>query len=56
MGAIVIRLLSSPKAWLLHACIMVFGYFMVITGASLGIWAAVVSQQVCRLSKAPWQC
>jgi hypothetical protein len=53
MGTIIIRLLSSPKAWLVHAWIMVFGYAMALTAAILGIWMGVVSQQVCGLLQSP---
>jgi hypothetical protein len=46
LGAIVLRLLNNPKAWLVHACIMVFAYSMFVTSAGMGIWMAVVSDQV----------
>lgn len=46
LGAIAIRLLNTPKAWLVHAIIQIFAYMLVITNAGLGIWMALVSGQL----------
>lgn len=49
LGAVMIRILSSPKAWLVHACVMTFAYAMFIASAGMGIWMSVVSDQVSEL-------
>jgi len=46
LGAIIIRFLSSPHAWLIHAFINVFAWAMFIVAAGLGIWMSLVSQQL----------
>lgn len=46
LGAIAIRLLHTPKAWLVHATIQLFGYMLVIVNAGLGIWMGTVTHQV----------
>jgi protein-S-isoprenylcysteine O-methyltransferase Ste14 len=46
LGAVAIRLLSTPKAWLVHATIQVFGYMLVIVNAGLGIWMGMDTHQV----------
>lgn len=47
LGAVITRYLTSPHTWLIHASIMSFSYAMFIASAGLGIWMAVVTQQVC---------
>ena len=46
LGAIAIRLLHTPKAWLVHATIQLFGYMLVIVNTGLGIWMGMVTHQV----------
>ena len=52
LGAVIVRILKNPKPWLVHACITTFAWAMFIAAGGLGIWMAVVSQQVRRLPEA----
>ena len=55
LGAVALRLLKSPKAWLVHAIIQTFAYIMVIVNTGLGIWITSVSTKV-RLPNSPISC
>ncbi|GAM89040.1 hypothetical protein ANO11243_070740 [Dothideomycetidae sp. 11243] len=46
LGGIVIRVLSSPRAWLVHGLLQLFSYAMFTTAVGMGIWMTQNSHNV----------
>lgn len=46
LGSIMIRILSSPKTWLVHALMQTFAYSLFIVAVGLGIWMAKTTDQL----------
>jgi len=45
-GAVVLRVLSGPRTWLVHACVMMFAWGLFIVNAGLGIWLALIGHEL----------
>lgn len=51
VGSIIVRVLHTPKTWLIHAAVQTFATVLLIIGVAFGIKLAIDTQQASSLTR-----